>query len=103
MNRTLQTPEERFNELADELSRLTGQDHVTAMSQAMEEMRDRLFTQGNGHYSWWSHFANARARNVGWRIDYVLVSPQLRAAVKAAEIHANVMGSDHCPVSITLA
>jgi exodeoxyribonuclease-3 len=63
----------------------------------------RLFTQGNGHYSWWSHFANARARNVGWRIDYVLVSPQLRAAVKAAEIHANVLGSDHCPVSITLA
>jgi len=63
----------------------------------------RLFTQGNGHYSWWSHFANSRARNVGWRIDYVLVSSQLRDAVKAAKIHADVMGSDHCPVSITLA
>jgi exodeoxyribonuclease-3 len=62
----------------------------------------RLFTQGNGHYSWWSHFANSRARNIGWRIDYVLVSPQLRAAVKSAEIHPTVMGSDHCPVSITL-
>lgn len=62
----------------------------------------RLFKQGNGHYSWWSHFANARARNVGWRIDYVLVSAQLHDAVKAAEIHADVMGSDHCPVSITL-
>jgi exodeoxyribonuclease III len=62
----------------------------------------RLFTQGNGHYSWWSHFANSRARNVGWRIDYVLVSNQLRDAVKSAEIHADVMGSDHCPVSITL-
>jgi exodeoxyribonuclease-3 len=62
----------------------------------------RIFTQGNGHYSWWSHFANARARNVGWRIDYVLVSAALRSAVKAAEIHAEVMGSDHCPVSITL-
>ncbi len=63
----------------------------------------RLFTQGNGHYSWWSHFANSRARNVGWRIDYVLVSGSLRSAVKAAAIHADVTGSDHCPVSITLA
>ncbi|MET0379186.1 MAG: exodeoxyribonuclease III [Spongiibacteraceae bacterium] len=63
----------------------------------------RIFKQGNGHYSWWSHYANARARNVGWRIDYVLVSPALREAVKSADIHADVMGSDHCPVSITLA
>jgi exodeoxyribonuclease-3 len=63
----------------------------------------RLFTQGNGHYSWWSHFANSRARNIGWRIDYVLVSGQLRESVKSAEIHPTVMGSDHCPVSITLA
>ncbi len=62
----------------------------------------RLFTQGNGHYSWWSHFANSRARNIGWRIDYFLTSASLRNAVKAAEIHADVMGSDHCPVSITL-
>ena len=62
----------------------------------------RIFQQGNGHYTWWSPFANARARNVGWRIDYVLVSPQLRSAVRAAEIHAEVMGSDHCPVSVTL-
>ena len=63
----------------------------------------RLFKQGNGHYSWWSHFSNARARNVGWRIDYILVSSALRKSVKAAEIHADVMGSDHCPVSVTLA
>jgi exodeoxyribonuclease III len=62
----------------------------------------RLFTQGNGHYSWWSHFANSRARNIGWRIDYFLVSAALRESVKAAEIHSEMMGSDHCPVSITL-
>ena len=62
----------------------------------------RLFTQGNGHYSWWSNFSKARERNVGWRIDYVMVSTQLRGDVKAATIHADVMGSDHCPVSITL-
>lgn len=62
----------------------------------------RMFTKGNGHYSWWSHFANARARNVGWRIDYLLVSDTLKDKVKKAQIHADVMGSDHCPVSIDL-
>jgi len=62
----------------------------------------RLFKQGNGFYTWWTHFANARARNVGWRIDYVLVSQSLKPKVKAAEIHPSVMGSDHCPVSVTL-
>jgi exodeoxyribonuclease-3 len=62
----------------------------------------RLFKQGNGYYTWWSHFANARARNVGWRIDYFLVSSKLKAKVKAAEIHPKIMGSDHCPVSVKL-
>lgn len=63
----------------------------------------RMFTEGNGHYSWWSNFSNARSRNVGWRIDYWLVSEKLRKQVKKAEIHSDVMGSDHCPVSVTLA
>jgi exodeoxyribonuclease III len=63
----------------------------------------RLFKQGNGHYSWWSHFANSRARNIGWRIDYFLVSARLRDRVVGADIHPDVIGSDHCPVSITLA
>lgn len=62
----------------------------------------RLFKQGNGHYSWWSHFARARERNVGWRIDYFLVSEILKDKVKDAAIHAQVFGSDHCPVSVTL-
>ena len=62
----------------------------------------RMFKEGNGYYTWWSHFANARARNVGWRIDYFLVSAALKSAVTGAAIHPNVMGSDHCPVSITL-
>ncbi len=53
-------------------------------------------------YTWWTHWANARARNVGWRIDYFVVSQQLQANLKAAAIHANIMGSDHCPVSIEL-
>jgi exodeoxyribonuclease-3 len=62
----------------------------------------RIFKQGNGYYSWWSHFANARARNVGWRIDYLLVSQSLKDKVKTAEIHTDILGSDHCPVSIEL-
>ncbi len=62
----------------------------------------RLFKQGNGYYTWWSHFANARARNVGWRIDYFLVSAGLRDKVKAADIHPSILGSDHCPISVTL-
>lgn len=62
----------------------------------------RLFQQGNGHYTWWSHFAKARERNVGWRIDYFLVSKKIKDRVKDAKIHAGVMGSDHCPISITL-
>ena len=62
----------------------------------------RLFTKGNGHYSWWSHFGGARERNVGWRIDYVLASKKIASKVKKAEIHPEVYGSDHCPVSIVL-
>jgi exodeoxyribonuclease-3 len=62
----------------------------------------RMFHEGNGHYSWWSHFANARDRNMGWRIDYFLVSESLRDKVVAADIHADIMGSDHCPISLTL-
>lgn len=62
----------------------------------------RHFTQGNGHYTWWSHWGKARERNVGWRIDYFLVSDKLKPRLKSAAIHAEVMGSDHCPISIEL-
>ena len=62
----------------------------------------RIFTQGNGHYSWWAAWGGARERNVGWRIDYVLVSSALKDKITEAKIHPNVMGSDHCPVSINL-
>jgi exodeoxyribonuclease III len=62
----------------------------------------RLFTQGNGHYTWWTHWANARANNVGWRIDYIMASEALKPHIKEAKIHPDIMGSDHCPVSITL-
>lgn len=53
-------------------------------------------------YTWWSHFGGARERNVGWRIDYVMVSQALLPILQNARIHPDVMGSDHCPVSIEL-
>ncbi|MBI2099745.1 MAG: exodeoxyribonuclease III [Candidatus Vogelbacteria bacterium] len=62
----------------------------------------RLFEKGGGHYSWWDQFTHARERNVGWRIDYFFVSDNLRHQVKSAFILADVLGSDHCPVGITL-
>lgn len=62
----------------------------------------RLFHKGNGGYTWWSHFAKARERNVGWRIDYVFVSEALKARVTRADILSEVLGSDHCPVVIEL-
>ncbi len=59
----------------------------------------RTFEKRGGFYTWWSNFGGARERNVGWRIDYVLCSPQLAPLLKSARIHADVLGSDHCPVS----
>ncbi len=53
-------------------------------------------------YSWWSYRANARARNVGWRIDYFLVSESLKDKIKNAAIHQEVFGSDHCPVELVI-
>lgn len=51
-------------------------------------------------YSWWSYMFKARERNTGWRIDYFVVSDRLMDKVKEADIHTDIMGSDHCPVSI---
>lgn len=51
-------------------------------------------------YSWWSYMFNSRARNAGWRIDYFLVSKRIFDKVKNAEIHNEIMGSDHCPVEL---
>ena len=62
----------------------------------------RIFTKGSEHYTWWSHFANARARNVGWRIDYIFVSSKLSKKIKSAQILPEVFGSDHCPVLVEI-
>lgn len=60
----------------------------------------REFNREGGNYTWWSYMGGARARNVGWRIDYFLISEVLRPRLKEAFILGDVMGSDHCPVGI---
>lgn len=62
----------------------------------------REFEKGNGHYTWWSLMAGARSRNVGWRLDYFLISQSLRPHLRRAFIRPDVPGSDHCPVGIEL-
>ena len=62
----------------------------------------REFEPWGGHYTWWSNRLNARARNIGWRIDYFFVNSELAELCVDADIHQDVMGSDHCPVSLEL-
>jgi len=63
----------------------------------------RVFVPDPGHYTWWSQMNDCRVRNIGWRVDYFVASEKLSPALKRAGIHGNVMGSDHCPVSLELA
>lgn len=62
----------------------------------------RKFNQEGNNYTWWTHFANARVRNIGWRIDYWMASKSFSDHIKDAKIHPDIMGSDHCPVSIEI-
>ena len=62
----------------------------------------RLFNQEPDQYTWWDMQSGARARNVGWRIDYFFISDDLKSSLKDAFILPDVMGSDHCPVGILL-
>lgn len=62
----------------------------------------REFQTATGHYSWWSYMGTARQKNIGWRIDYVCISPSLRPRLKDAFIWPHIMGSDHCPVGVVL-
>ena len=62
----------------------------------------REFEKAGGHYTWWSQMHNARARNIGWRLDYFLISAALRPRLQTAFIRPQITGSDHCPVGIEL-
>lgn len=61
-----------------------------------------LHPDTTGVYSWWSYRFNSREKNIGWRIDYFLISNRLVSRLKSADIHCDIMGSDHCPVSIEI-
>ena len=62
----------------------------------------REFNKEGGNYTWWSYMFNARANNAGWRIDYFMVSQILRSNLKGADILPDIMGSDHCPVTLDI-
>lgn len=61
-----------------------------------------IYPEAEGVYSWWSYRFHAREKNAGWRIDYVLLDNRLVGRLEKAEIHGGILGSDHCPVSVTL-
>lgn len=62
----------------------------------------REFVKGNGHYTWWTYRFGARKRNVGWRVDYFIISKRLRNKLKNSEILDKIMGSDHCPIRLEI-
>ena len=62
-----------------------------------------LYPEKTDAYSWWSYKFQSRQKNVGWRIDYFLLSERLRPLLQDSRIHSGIPGSDHCPVSLVLA
>ena len=81
-------------------------DSLAALSESIKSsgiLQPLLVTEEEtGRYTWWTFRAGARIRNIGWRIDYFFVSKNLFNKVKSAEIHEQILGSDHCPISIEL-
>lgn len=84
------TPEER-----NKMSRFLASGFVDTFRYFYPDQKD--------HYSWWSYRTNCRERNIGWRIDYFIVSERLAPRMRDASIHSRVMGSDHCPIELSIA
>ena len=61
-----------------------------------------FYPDKEGAYTWWSYMFNDRKNNVGWRIDYFCVSERLKDKLVSADIHADILGSDHCPVELVI-
>ena len=83
------TPQER-----EKMTELLGSGFVDSFRYLHPDARDA--------YTWWSYMFQARSRNVGWRIDYFIVSDRIKGDIEAATIEADVLGSDHCPVGLIL-
>jgi exodeoxyribonuclease III len=73
-----------------------------ALSSGFVDTFRKLYPEAKDMYSWWSYRASARAKNVGWRIDYFIVSQRLEDKIKEAKIHMDITGSDHCPVELEI-
>jgi exodeoxyribonuclease-3 len=75
-------------------------DHMTEKLGWVDTFRN--FEKGDGHYTWWSYRPGVRAKNIGWRLDYFLTNSESRGRLKSVQHCPDVMGSDHCPVRLTL-
>jgi exodeoxyribonuclease-3 len=97
----LARPKENYNKSAGYMQEeIDGMDRLT--NGGLADTFRRLHPEATGRYSWWSFRAGARSKNIGWRIDYFLVSESLLPTIKDAFILEEIMGSDHCPVGIVL-
>ncbi len=74
----------------------------TMMESGFVDTFRHFYPELEGAYSWWSYRFKAREKNAGWRIDYFLVSPSLASKLDDAKIHSEIMGSDHCPIELTI-
>lgn len=72
------------------------------LSSGFTDVFRHFYPEKEGAYTWWSYMSTVRERNIGWRIDYFIASNRLLPAMKDAEIHADIMGSDHCPIAIEM-
>lgn len=96
----LARPRENYNKNAGYMQEeIDGMDNIVA-ARFIDAFRHRH--PDKVKYSWWSFRAGARARNVGWRIDYFIISPRLAGHIRQADILDSVLGSDHCPVLLEL-
>ena len=78
------------------------QEFTTLLNTGFIDTYRHLYPDVEGAYTWWSYMRNVRERNIGWRIDYFLISESLLPYLNAASIHADVLGSDHCPIVLEM-